>query len=141
MNTMTQRINMKRLLPLIAIVLLGLYAVHGVSQEPEDGLLEERIVRPGEGVPAEEDWTLSLHRDGATILRISHTSLEMCLSAGDSYAADKTADGFYCGLNCEKSTDLSRFIRCDMVCDTSRCRPAYEGTRALWTISLVSYNI
>ena len=39
MNTMTQKINMKRLLLLIAIVLLGLYAVHGVPQEQEDGLL------------------------------------------------------------------------------------------------------
>ncbi len=60
MNTMTQEINMKRSLLLIAIVLLGLHAVHGVPQEQEDGLLEERIVRPGERVPAEEDWTLNL---------------------------------------------------------------------------------
>ncbi len=127
MNTMTQQINMKRLLLLIAIVLLGLYAAHGVPQEQEDGLLEERIVRPGERVPAEEDWTLSLYRGGGTILRTSHTSLEMCLSAGGSYMADKTADGFYCGLNCEKSTDLSRFIGCKRVCNTSRCRPANEG--------------
>ena len=124
MNMLTQRINMKRLLLLIAIVLLGSCAVPGVPQEQEDGLHEERIVRSGERVPAEEGWTLSLHRDGETILRISHASLEMCLSAGGSYVADKTADGFYCGLNCEKMPDISRFIRCDMVCDTSGCRPA-----------------
>jgi len=127
MNTMTEENSMKRLLLLIAIVLLGSYAVHGVPQEQEDDLLEERIVRPGEIVPAEEDWTLSLHKGGATILRISHTSLEMCLSAGGSYVADKTTDGFYCGLNCEKLPAISRIIRCDMVCDTSRCRPANEG--------------
>ncbi len=126
-NTMTDRITMKRLLLLISIVLLGSYAVHGASQEQEDGLLEERIVRPGERVPAEEDWTLSLYRDGGTILRTSHTSLEMCLSAGGSYMADKTADGFDCGLNCENSTDLSRFIRCKRVCNTSGCRSANEG--------------
>ena len=126
-NTMTQQITMKRLLLLIAIVLLGLYAVHGVPQEQEDGPLEERIVRSGETVPAEEDWTLSLHKDGATILRISHTSLEMCLSVGGTHVADKTADGFYCGLNCEKLPEISRIIWCDMVCDTSRCRPADEG--------------
>ncbi len=127
MNTMTEENNLKRLLLLSAIVLLGSYSVHGVPQEQEDGLLEQRIVRPGERVPAEEDWTLSLHKDGATILRISHTSLEMCLSAGGSYVVEKTADGFYCGLNCEKMPEISRFIRCDMVCDTSRCRPANEG--------------
>ncbi len=44
-STMTEEIYVKRLLLLIAIVLLGLYAVHGVSQEQEDGLLEEHIVR------------------------------------------------------------------------------------------------
>ena len=103
----------------------------GVPQEQEDGLLEERIVRPGGRVPAEEDWTLSLYRDDETILRVQRTSLEMCLSAGGSYMADKTADGFNCGLNCdfncENWTDLSRFIRCERVCNTSRCRPAYEG--------------
>ena len=44
MNTMTQEINMKRLLLLIATVLLGLYAVHGVPQEPEDGLASDRVV-------------------------------------------------------------------------------------------------
>ena len=127
MNTMTNENNMKRLLLLIAIVLLGSCSVHGVPQEQEDDFLEERIVRPEEIVPAEKDWMLSLHRGGATILRILHTSLEICLSAGGSYVADKTADGFYCGFNCEKSPDLSRFMRCDMVCDTSRCRPANEG--------------
>ncbi len=140
MNMMTQQINMKRLLLLIAIVLLGLYAVHGVPQEQQDGLREARIVRPGGRVPAEEDWTLSLYRGGETILRVQRTSLEMCLSAGGSYMADKTADGFNCGLNCdfncdfncENWTDLSRFIRCERVCDTSRCRPANEGnTRSL----------
>ncbi len=118
MNTMTEQINMKRLLLLIATVLLGSYAVPGVPQEQEVGLLEERIIRSGESVPAEEDWTLSLHRDGETILRISHTSLEMCLSAGGSYVADKSATGFDCGLNCEDSTDLSRFIVCKRVCNT-----------------------
>ena len=127
MNTMTQRINTKRLLLLNAIVLLGSCAVPGVPKEPEDGLLEERIVRSGERVPAEEDWTLSLYRRGETILRASRTSLEMCLSAGGSHMADKTADGFYCGLNCENSTDLSRFIRCKRVCNASGCRPANEG--------------
>ena len=127
MNTMTEENSMKRLLLLIAIVLLGSYSVHGVPQEQEDDLLEERIVRSGVRVLAEEHWTLSLHRDGATILRISRSSLEICLSAGGTYVADKTADGFYCGFNCEKSPDLSRFMRCDMVCDTSRCRPANEG--------------
>ena len=118
---------MKRLLLLIAIVLLGLYALHGVSQEQEDGLLEERIVRLGERVPAEEDWTLSLYRGSETILRAQRTSLEMCLSAGGSYIADKIADGFDCGLNCENWTDLSRLIRCKRVCNTSGCRPANEG--------------
>ncbi len=68
MNTMTREIKMKRLLLMIATVLLGLYALRGVPQEQEDGLLEERIVRPGGRVPAEEDWTLSLYRDDETIL-------------------------------------------------------------------------
>ncbi len=130
MNTMTEEINMKRLLLLIATVLLGLYAVHGVPQEQEDGLLEERIVRSGERVSTEEDWTLSLYKGGAAIVRISHTSFEMCLSAGGSYVADKTADDFHCALNCETFRGLSRMIRCERVCDTSRCRPANEGNRS-----------
>ncbi len=104
-----------------------LAARHGVFQEQQDGLLEERIVRPAERVPADQDWTLSLYKGGAAIVRISHTSLKMCLSAGDSYVADKTADGFYCGLNCEKMPEISRIIWCDIVCDTSRCRPANKG--------------
>ena len=126
-NTMTQKINLRRLLLLIAIVLLGFYAVHRVSQEQQDGLLEERIVRPAKRVSADQDWTLSLYKGGAAIVRISHTSLKMCLSAGDSYVADKTADDFHCALDCEEFRGLSRIIWCDMVCDTSRCRPANKG--------------
>ncbi len=128
MNTMTEEINIKRLLQLIAIVLLGLYALHAVPQEQEDGLLEERIVRSGEKVPAEEDWTLSLYKGGAAIVRISHTSFEMCLSAGDSYVADKTADDFHCAHNCEEFRGLKRIIWCERVCDAKReCRPAYKA--------------
>ena len=128
MNTMTQQFNMKRLLLLISTVLLGLYAVHGVPQEQEDGPLEERIVRSGETVPAKEDWTLSLHKGGAAIVRISHTSFEMCLSAGDSYMADKSADDFHCAHNCEEFRGLTRIIWCERVCDAKReCRPAYKA--------------
>ena len=166
---------MKWRLPIIALVLITLFALPGIPEEKADGLLEEKIIRPGETYTVEdygdlgesnhaslvcvylfrgqqrtrvywyapsdilgksfcpeqfdsernvpkEDWTLSLYRDSGTILRSQKTSLEMCFSAGGSYMEDEAGDRFDCGLNCETTTDLSRSILCEKVCNAGGCR-------------------
>ena len=74
------------------------------------------------GVEESQDWMLSLYRSGITLLRIDYDSLEACLSAGNSYMADQSADRFDCGLNCEDSIDLSQAVLCEQVCNSAGCR-------------------
>lgn len=69
-----------------------------------------------------EDWTLSLYRDGTTLMRLEYQDLQACQSAGNSYLTDKSIDRFDCGLNCEKSIDLMRGIMCERVCNSGGCR-------------------
>ena len=39
---------MNRLIPLITIVFIALFVLPGIPEEKADGLLEEKIIRPGE---------------------------------------------------------------------------------------------
>ena len=70
----------------------------------------------------ENIWTLSLYRDGITVLRLRYESVESCMSAGKSYIIDQSASRFDCGLNCEDSIDLTKGIICEKVCNVGGCR-------------------
>jgi hypothetical protein len=69
-------------------------------------------------------WTLSLYRSDSTVMRIKYDSKDSCLSAGNSYMADKTADRFDCGYKCSGSnlSDLNNSPLCKQVCNGAGCR-------------------
>jgi len=67
-------------------------------------------------------WTLSIYNEGETKLRLEYQSLELCMTAGNSYLIAETAERFDCGYGCEKSSDLNISILCKKVCDQEGCR-------------------
>lgn len=100
------------LIAAVGAILVTIYPVQSNDQE-------ETVASPSN---EEESWTLSLYARGGTLFRLEYLSMEKCLSAGDSYIADESAERFDCGLNCEDSIDLTKAIRCERVCNSAGCR-------------------
>lgn len=69
-------------------------------------------------------WTLSLYREDSTILRIDYSSKQSCLSAGNSYIVDKSANRFDCGYKCSiaDKSKLDDSPICKQVCNGTGCR-------------------
>lgn len=69
-------------------------------------------------------WTLSLYRDGITILRIDYKSKDECLFSGMTYVKENTTDRFDCGYKCSfvDRSNLSSSPICKQVCDKEGCR-------------------
>lgn len=115
----------------VLIVVAGFLFLQGnrgeiPSQQQEEQQQEQATQPQGAtgaiGAEESQDWMLSLYRSGITLLRLDYNSLEACLSAGNSYMADESADRFDCGLNCDDSIDLSQGVRCEQVCNSAGCR-------------------
>jgi LPXTG-motif cell wall-anchored protein len=72
----------------------------------------------------QNQWILSLYRNGGTLLRIDYFSKEACLSAGRSYLADGSADRFDCGNGCSSfdGSNLTSTPVCKTICNASGCR-------------------
>ncbi|MFH2136276.1 MAG: hypothetical protein ABII19_01405 [Patescibacteria group bacterium] len=69
-------------------------------------------------------WMLSLYGNGSTIMRLEYSSKDACLSAGQSYITNKSAERFDCGYKCSSfdRSDLQASPLCKTVCNDSGCR-------------------
>lgn len=69
-------------------------------------------------------WTLSLYKEGSTLMRLDYPSKETCLSAGQVYKNSKTAERFDCGYKCSFTdrNDLKASPICEPICNEVGCK-------------------